>query len=123
MPADKEEKIVLNGQEVTEDEVKQAIKGLIKTDKMTISVGEKRQKRQYETNDYHESTTIEISGLSPFLDSLEVTEETRRRLSALALGMLTTRVSQMYNFMKTSLHKQQELDGVMNIDKRAGEEG
>lgn len=117
-----EDKILLNGEEVTEDQVRDKIKGLIRTQEMTISVGEKRQIRQYEGNDYHESTKLEISGLSPFLDSLTVGPQTRRKLSAMALGMLTTRVVQMYNFMKASIHAQQKIDGIPNIDLRPGEE-
>jgi hypothetical protein len=116
-----EDVILLNGEEITKEEVQTKLKALIKTEKMTISVGEKRQIRQYEGNDYHESTTIEISGLSPFLDSLAVGPETRKKLSAMALGMLTTRVNQMYNFMKTSIHCQQGIDGIPNVDYRQGE--
>ena len=117
-----EDEILLNGETVTEDEIKQKIKALIQTKEMTISVGEKRQVRQYEGNDYHESTKIGIEGLSPFLDSLDVGPKTRRKLSAITLGMLTTRVNQVYNFMKASIHNQQDIDGLKTIDYRPGEQ-
>lgn len=118
-----ETKIYLNGEEITEEDVQAKVKALIKTEQMTISIGEKRAKRQYEMNEYHESTTLEISGLSPFLDSLQVGPVVRRKLSAMALGMLTTRVNQMYNFMKASIHAQQEVDEMPQIDYRPGEKG
>jgi len=113
-----EDKVVLNGEEITEDEIKEKLRSLIKTEKITISVAETRQRRQYESNNYHESTAIEIAGISPFLDSLTVSPTIRKRLSALSLGMLTARVNQMYNFMKASIHSQQEIDGVPNVDRR-----
>ena len=113
-----EDRILLNDEEITEDEIKEKLRGLIKTEKITISVGETRQRRQYESNNYHESTAIEIDGISPFLDSLTVSPIVRKRLSALSLGMLTARVNQMYNFMKASIHSQQEIDGVPNVDRR-----
>ena len=116
-----EQKILLNDEEITEEQVQEKVKALIQTKEMTISVGEKRQVRQYEGNDYHESTKLEIGGLTPFLNSLQTDPKTRRRLSAMALGMLTTRVNQMYNFMKASIHAQQEVDGIPTIDYRQGE--
>ncbi|RKX65100.1 MAG: hypothetical protein DRP42_05325 [Tenericutes bacterium] len=113
--------ILLNGEEITEDEFHTKVKGLIKTERMSISIGEKRAKRQYEMNEYHETTELEIGGLSPFLDSLQVSQKMRRKLSAMAVGQLTTRVNQMYNFMKASIHAQQEVDEMPIIDYRPGE--
>jgi len=120
VPVD-EDKILLNGEEVSEDEIKDRLRALIKTEKITISCAETRQRRQYEPNNYHESTSIEISGISPFLDSLTVSPTVRKKLSALSLGMLTARTNQMYNFMKLSIHNQQQIDGIGNIDRRPGE--
>lgn len=115
------DEIKLNGEAVTEEDIKEHLKGLIRTKEITISCGETRQVRQYEPNNYHESAKISIDGLSEFLDSLEVETPVRRRLSALSLGMLTARCTQMYNFMKASIHKQQEIDCVKNVDRRDGE--
>lgn len=112
------EEILLNGEPITEDQFVEKLRGLIKTEKVTISVAETRQRRQYESNNYHESTALEISGISPFLDSLTVSPTVRKKLSALALGMLTARTNQMYNFMKASIHSQQEIDGLPNVDRR-----
>ena len=120
VPVD-EDKILLNGEEVSEDEIKDRLRALIKTEKITISCAETRQRRQYEPNNYHESTAISIEGISPFLDSLTVSAIVRKKLSALSLGMLTARVNQMYNFMKLSIHNQQQIDGIGNIDRRPGE--
>lgn len=123
MPDEKKEegKIVLNGDEITEDQVREKLKGCIQTDSVTVSVAENRQIRQFEGNKYMESITFDISGLTPFLNSLEVDEPTRRKLSAMALGLLTTRINQMCNFMKASIHAQMEIDKIPNIDYREGE--
>ena len=115
------EHILFNGEEITEDQNKDKLKGLIQTTSVTISASENRQIRQFEGNKYHESITFNIDGLTPFLNSLSVSEPTRRKLSAMALGMLTTRINQMYNFMKASIHTQMEIDGIKNIDYREGE--
>jgi len=116
-----EDKIILNGEEVTEEQVTEMLKGKIHTKEVVISLGEKRQIRQYEMNDYNGEVTIGIEGFSPLLNELDVNPNIRKKLSAIAFGMLTTRINQMSNFLKTWLHKQQELDKMPVIDFRPGE--
>ena len=106
-----------DGTALTEAEFTQRVRDLIITREFTVSVGETRQVRQYEPNNYHMSVKIGIDGLSEFIAQV-ADQEQRGILTGMALGQLTGRVKGMIGYMKHQLHEEQQADNIPRIDWR-----
>jgi len=107
--------------EVSEDDMMIRLNDLVNVKDVTVSVGETRQLREYQPNNYHVSFKTEVGGVAALIAS--VAEEGRKACKKLFLSLLTAKMAGQVASMKRFIHAEMVKDGFdkNTIDWRKGE--
>ena len=99
--------------EMTLEQFREQIDSLVFTGQVAVSKSEKRQVRQYESNDYFMSMTLNLDGVGALLAGLNGTPvEVRNRLKQEVGLLVLTRMNRSFDVMNRVIRERQALDGI-----------
>lgn len=108
-------------QPLTEAELQERVWDCMDIVEMTVSIGETRQKRDYNPNQYHLSTKIDVRGIPTLMRSLTGDPVIIRNGKRIIMQSFVDRIQKRVAFMKELIWIEQERDKMPLIDRRKPE--